>query len=358
MENKKIFIIAPYCYGIDESISRAFESLGFKAYLKSSKIGLKKSEIALFKLIKEFPFAKIVLNRGVKLFLYGKNEEYLDEIRDFKPDIVLIIKGETVFPETLKKIKERWNIPCISYMWDCPFFSYGAKTADVYRKNNFVKGMHLYDHVFVYDPYYVEELRKRGLTELSYLPLATDTQQYRRAEASEDEKKELGYDIAFVGSPFPNRIEVLDNLRDFKLGVFGDGWRETFKNKTLPSYYKGTAVGEKVLKIYCSSKIVLNIHDPEAKLSVNTRTFDIPACGAFELSDYRPEIEKLFNIGEDMVCYKDIPELLRLAGHYLDNPSERKRIIGNAQRKVLDKHTWRHRVSEMIDTMRRKRLLR
>ena len=357
MENKKIFIIAPYCYGIDESISRAFESLGFKSYLKSSKIGLKKTETALFKLIKELPFAKAMLNPAVKLFLNGKNDEYLNEIEGFKPDLVLIIKGETVFPETLKRIKGTLNIPCISYMWDCPFYSYGSKTADIYRKNNFVNGMHLYDHVFVYDPYYVEELKKRGLTELSYLPLATDAHQYRKVEVSEEEKKELGYDISFVGSPFPNRVEVLDKLGDFKLGVFGDGWREAFKNKTVPAYYKGTAVGEKVLKIYGSSKIVLNIHDPEARLSVNTRTFDIPACGAFELSDYRPEIEKLFSINEDMVCYKDIPELLRLIRYYLSNPSERQRISGKGQKKVLDKHTWRHRVGEMTDVVRRKGLL-
>ncbi|MFA5336253.1 MAG: glycosyltransferase [Candidatus Omnitrophota bacterium] len=358
MEKNKIFIIAPYCYGIDESISRAFGSLGFEPYLKSSKIGLKKSEMALFKLIKEFPFAKAVLNRGVRHFLGGKNDEYLDEIEKFRPDIILIIKGETVFPETLKKIKEKWNIPCVSYMWDCPFFSYSAGSADIYRKSNFEKGMHLYDHVFVYDPYYVEELKKRGLTGLSYLPLATDMRQYRNVEVSDDEKKELGYDIAFVGSPFPNRIEVLDSLRDFRLGVFGDGWRETFKNRTVPPYYKGTATGEKVLKIYSSAKIVLNIHDPEARLSVNTRTFDIPACGAFELSDYRPEIEKLFRPGEDMVCYRDIPELLKLAGHYLENPSERQRIAMNGQKKVASEHTWRHRVGAMVDVAREKGLLK
>ncbi len=357
MEKNKVFIIAPDFYGIDRSISHAFELSGFKVYLNNSRTRLSKTEVALFKLIKEFPFARAVFNQGLKLFLNEENSRYLNEIKKFKPNIILVIKGETVFPETLKKIKKTLGIPCMSYIWDSPFFTYTGKTADIYRKNNFAEGMDLYEHIFIYDPYYVEELKKSGLRELSYLPLATDTDQYRKVTLNENENNEYDFDISFVGSPFPARIEIFEKLRDFKLGVFGDGWREMYKNKNLPAYYKGNATGEKVLKIYSGSKIVLNIHDPEAKHSVNTRTFDIPASGAFELTDYKPEIEKLFNIGEEMVCYKDIPDLLKLAGYYLNNPSERQRIAENGKKRIFGGHTWRHRVKEMIETAQRKGLL-
>jgi len=351
MSKKKIFMIAPNFYGIDTSIKSIFESFGFDVVLKNVRTRLYPAESFSLKIAKTLPVTARALSPLLKSFLDKDNREYLSLIREAKPDVLFVIKGEAIYPETLATIKNEMNPLCIIYHWDCPYYSYEGHAVDIYRKNNFANGMHLYDHIFCHDTYYVDEIRARGAKSVSYLPLATNPMQYRDIEVSESENSEFGYDVCFVGSPLPNRIEVLESLREFKLGVFGDGWDtwHRLRLKKIPDYYKGKAIGEKVIKIYKSSIIVLNIHGPESKNCANARTFDIPACGAFEITDYRAELDRLFKPGEEMIHYKDIDELKCLVRFYLENPEKRHAIIENGKNRVLGSHTWRHRMREVVD---------
>lgn len=351
MAKKKIFMIAPNFYGIDKSVKSVFESLGFEVFLKNTRNRLEPAESLSIKITKAIPIATGALNPFIKSFLDKDNAEYLSLIREAKPDIFFIIKGETIYPETLSCIKNEMKIPCFIYQWDCPFYSYADRPVDTYRKKNFADGMHLYDHIFSHDPYYVDQIKTMGAKSVSYLPLATDPNLYRDIEVSGEERRGYDFDVCFVGSPFPNRIDILNSLREFKLGVFGDGWKmwHALHLKKTPDYYKGKAAGEKALKLYASSKIILNIHGPEAKYGVNTRTFDISACGAFELADYRPEMDKLFKPGEEIVYYRDADELKRLVRFYLENPEKRRAIIEKGKSRVLSSHTWSHRMREVVE---------
>lgn len=351
MNKKKIFIIAPDFYGIDTSISGALENLGFKVTLKNYRTKLNLIEIISKRVQRKVPFAKMIFNKPLKFFLDEENKYYLSRIKYEKPDLLFIIKGETIFPKSLEIIKKENKIPIIAYIWDDPFYSYAGQFSDDYRKNNFYMGMHLYDYIFVYDPYYVEEIKKHGISKVSYLPLATDTAKYKKVNLTEDEKQAYNFDVCFVGTPHPNRVKILENLTEFKLGVFGNGWRKLYMFDKLPHYYKGEAIGEKVLKIYSCSKIVLNVHDPEAKYGVNTRTFDILACGAFELVDYKQELENLFKVGEEIIYYKDSTDLKRLIRFYLNNLRECNNIAEKGKTKVLNSHTWYHRMKEMINVL-------
>lgn len=359
MAKKKIFMIAPGFYGIDKSICEAFRSFGFEVVLKNTRTRLEKAESIALKIAKAAPFAEPLLTPFIKSFLDRDNEEYISLIKGQKPDLVFVIKGETVYPKTLEIIKNEMRIPCVAYIWDCPFYSFMGRFADRYRKDNFAGGMKLYDHIFVHDPYYVREIMQRGISHVSYLPLATSPDQYREVRVSDEERKELGYDICFVGSPLSNRLEVLDSLREFKLGVFGDGWDRWhwLRLRKTPDYYKGKAAGEQVLKLYRSSKIVLNIHTPEGKEGVNTRTFDIPACGAFELTDYKPEMDRLFKPGEEIAYYKDLADLKKQVRFYLDNPEKRRLMIEKGKERVLESHTWHHRIKDALTYLQNKHII-
>ena len=359
MKKKTILMVAPNFYGIDKSIKAEFESFGFDVYLKNSRNRLEPLESLALKAAKAIPIIERVLRPFVKSFLDKDNEEYLSIVRKIKPDVLFVIKGETIYPETLSVIKEEMNIPCYIYQWDCPFYSYADHAVDVYRKNNFANGMHFYNHIFSHDPLYVDQIRSKGAKSVSYLSLATDPSQYKDIEITEEERRKYDFDVCFVGAPFRNRIEVLDSLREFKLGVFGDGWDmwHWLRLKKIPDYYKGEATGEKVLKLYKSSKIVLNIHGPEAKDGVNTRTFDIPACGAFELTDYKSEMNRLFRPGEEIVYYKDVEDLKKKVSYYLKNPQERFLIIERGRARIFNGHTWHHRIKEVVDYIYRNHLI-
>ncbi|MCU0641461.1 MAG: glycosyltransferase [Candidatus Margulisbacteria bacterium] len=350
---KKVLINSPRFYGIDEAIREAFEQAGFEAVLLNYGTKTTLQEKLARQLGLKLPLLKPLLNPILKYYLGKENRELLAAVRRERPDLIFIIKGDHLFPETLRKIKSATNVPVVSYIWDDPFYSYAGIFADDYRRTNFAQGMPLYDYIFVYDTYYVEQIRQKGIDRVSYLPLATDPQRYGQIKVSAAEKKEFGYDLCFVGAPHPNRVEIMESLKQYDLGVFGDGWVKYFmdQGQKVPAYYKGLAAGEKVLKLYLSSRIALNVHDPEAKEGLNTRTFDILASGASELVDYQKNLDLHFQVGEEIAAFRDKQELLKLVQSYLSNDALLKEISNKGKRRVLNEHTWFNRVNSAIKTL-------
>jgi spore maturation protein CgeB len=110
------------------------------------------------------------------------------------------------------------------------------------------------------------------------------------------------------------------------------------------------------MQIYRASKIVLNIHDPEAREGVNTRTFDTLACGARELVDYRKSLDDHFKVGEEIVAYKNLQELHSLAAYYLEHLDELNEISEKGRRRVLHEHTWNQRIGQLIGTLSDKKI--
>ena len=355
---KKILISAPRFYGIDESIRDSWEYWGYKAVLKNYRTELTLQEKIARTLGAKLPFSKPVFNPLIKQKLDVENGNFLKMVREESPELLFVIKGDHLIPLTLNTIKNELQIPIIAYIWDDPFYPRSGLYCDDYRKSNFKKGMHLYDYIFVFDSYCVEEIKQRGIINTAYLPLATDPTKYKVMPISEENEREFGYDICFVGSPYPNRVAILDSLSQYKLGVFGDGWTKYFlrRGNKIPTYYRGKAIGEKVIKIYRSSKIVLNLHYLESKGGLNARTFDILACGACEMVDYQNSLSAHFKIGEEIISYRNLEELHQLVAYYCQNIQELKEISEKGRKRILKDHTWHHRVERVIDTIMEKKL--
>ncbi len=85
--------------------------------------------------------------------------------------------------------------------------------------------------------------------------------------------------------------------------------------------------------------------------AVNQRVFDVPACGAFLLTDHQESLGELFDIGKEVIvfdCPEDIPDLLR---YYLKNPDKREKIALQGRERVLKEHTYQHRLKSIIHNM-------
>ena len=87
------------------------------------------------------------------------------------------------------------------------------------------------------------------------------------------------------------------------------------------------------------------------KGAVNQRIFDVPAAGSFVLTDWRPQMEQLFEPHE-MICYREPDEAPHLARHYLANHTERQAVARRARKRVLACHTWAHRLQTLLQHMR------
>jgi spore maturation protein CgeB len=123
----------------------------------------------------------------------------------------------------------------------------------------------------------------------------------------------------------------------------GHGWRR------LPElhYY------EELPGFYPLSDINLNCTSLQMKGAVNQRVFDVPACGAFVLTDAREQLGALFTPGREAAVYDDPAAISDMVRYFLAHSRERERIVRAARMRVLAEHTYAHRLQAMLSAMQK-----
>jgi spore maturation protein CgeB len=361
---KKLYYLAPYCFGLEDSLANAFQAQGLNvrrriyAHHNQEKRGWLRDLYNRYgfirKLKKSFDQAG-VLNSVLGKQLGALNEAVLSEAAEHRPDLIFIVKGEVLYPETLKKL--RTLAPLVSYHWDDPFLRYAQQedaTSDI-RFQNIRQGYGLYDLTFVYDESYIEPLQAAGARRAIYLMDWYEPEIYKPLTLSDEERARWGGDIAFVGSPYPNRLELLKALSDSNLAVWGPEfrWREHFRRHPfLKKAYRGEAPGEDAVKIYNAAKISLNIHDTfQCNTSVNNRTFQILAAGGFELVDDRERLYRLFDVGRDLASFHSPLDAAQKAAYFLARPDEREAVRRSGQTKSAQ-HSATQRAAFILEQFR------
>jgi len=189
------------------------------------------------------------------------------------------------------------------------------------------------------------------------------------------------FDVSFVGGKFPYREWYINELakRGIKVETFGHGWQngivspekmnEIFVKSKINlnisnsnsydfRYLWVRAKSEllsqktnlpKVRKIFKAEKILKGlVNSPKNMPQIKARNFEIPYFGGFQLTDYVPSLEDYFNIGKEIVCYKDIDEAEFLIKYYLKNESLRENIRLNGHKKAIKEHGYAQRFLEIL----------
>lgn len=104
-------------------------------------------------------------------------------------------------------------------------------------------------------------------------------------------------------------------------------------------------------RVYQSHPINLNITSLQLETSVNNRVFDVFASQAFVLSDYREDMKIIFPNHWEQITYKNPEELGEKGEYFLTHPKERKELVNDLYHEVLNKHTYKHRASDIIETI-------
>lgn len=113
----------------------------------------------------------------------------------------------------------------------------------------------------------------------------------------------------------------------------------------------GVASLTEMPKIFNLSKINLNMTIKPIQTGLPLRIFDILGCGGFLMTNYQQELTEHFEIGIDLEAYASMEELVEKCAYYLEHEDERQQIALNGYRKACERHTYIHRVSEMIRTI-------
>lgn len=203
-----------------------------------------------------------------------------------------------------------------------------------------------------------------------FIPHAADTVYYFPAKPD----KNFICDIAFVGSFYTHKKEQFEKLffplfKKYHLRFYGTGWAKKDRILRLGSGFgrklkikwliefinkqRITISPDDERKLYASAKICINIHeyykDGTTKGLSNEREFKVPASGGFQISDYIPGMERYFDLGKEIIAVKSPEEWFAKIDYYINHESERKKIQKKGTERVLQEHTYSHRVKQLLD---------
>lgn len=106
-------------------------------------------------------------------------------------------------------------------------------------------------------------------------------------------------------------------------------------------------------KVFGLSKINLNITSRSIESGIPQRVWDIMAAGGFCLTNYQPEIEEYFEIGQEIEVFHDLEELEQKVEYYLTHEEERVRIARKGFEKVQKEHDYINRLNDALQLMKR-----
>ena len=149
------------------------------------------------------------------------------------------------------------------------------------------------------------------------------------------------------------RLDCVSRTLPFHPLIVGDtGWQELLRTQTGWRYHPELSYYEDLPDFYPLSEINFNCTSQQMKGAVNQRVFDVPCCNGFLLTDHRRQMEALFEPGTEIVCYPNPDDIPGLVERYMADPAARKAVASAARKRVLAEHTYDHRMTSLMETMR------
>ena len=268
------------------------------------------------------------------------NNNFMSLVFHHEPDLCLIAGGHRILQETIKKLGARGMRTAL---W----------TIDPPRDfQPIIKAAPYYDFVFCGGTEAQDLLAKAGIKKTHWLPFACEPEVHKPIDITLEERKMWGSDVTFVGSFYPYRGQILEQISDFDLKVWGPGWDKLSPRSPLKKLARDTKLKPKEwIKIFSSSKINIAIHYQDGKIlcyQASPKVYETLACQSFLLVDNQKDVRSLFEDGRHLVIFNDIKDLREKIVYYLNNPEEREKIVKQGYQEVIQKHAYLHRLKEMF----------
>lgn len=152
------------------------------------------------------------------------------------------------------------------------------------------------------------------------------------------------YDLSFAGQITLDHIkrikylEIISNVIDnsqIKFAVFTPNKQSLPPEFKLNNFLQHEKFGLDYYNTFRKTKININVHLDIADNIGNMRLFEITGSGGFLLTDYHPNIEKFFKVGEEIDVFNSPEELMQKIQFYLHNDKLREQIAIKGQEKCL-----------------------
>jgi spore maturation protein CgeB len=276
---------------------------------------------------------KLLLREPERLF----ERRLIRAVHAFQPSLILVIHGNQLSPKTIRGLRAVTKAPMVCWYQD--------QMTTLGRQ--FLLGSE-YDAVFVKD-LYMQDLFSRMIrsTSFFYLPEACNPRVHRSVELTVEDRQRYGCDVMIAGTLYYYRQEILRQLADFDLKVWGS--RPDWMLNRLKSQHGGkTILTEEKARAMAAARICLNtLHYGEVN-GLNCRAFEIAGCGGFQLITSVPVLASHFDVGTEVVEFGSTEQLVELMRHYLDHPDLAAKIARQGQIRAHRDHTYEHRLKELL----------
>ena len=274
-----------------------------------------------------------------------------EEALQFRPDLLVAMKGTRISRRTLAAVRAA-GIRTAAWTMDDP-----------YELERYLAWCDNFDVVFTNEPRCLGAYAACG-AEARLLAHAHDPAVHRPDPAAAGSPS-YASDVCFIGAAYPERVRLIKAAAPFLARVrtvlIGD-WGAHRRDLPGVRILDGFAPEKEAARFYSGAKIALNIHRRPDELAgehfdhaalgadgVNSRTFEIAGCGAFQLADAgRGELARHFEPGRELDTFSGEAELTAKLARWLADESGRRAVAAAGRRRALAEHTYARRMSGLL----------
>lgn len=278
------------------------------------------------------------------------NQNLIELSSSYKPDWVFLNNGEWIMPETIQALKSKGFKVAIFHA-DNPF------PPNYNNRPETLKSAIQADLYLIWSFGLVEKLKRFGIANVEFMPFGWDELNH---PYQENIKQGEWPGVIFVGGWDREREDFLEELSsDVPVKIYGPsywGHRTRRKSRVRSSWLgKSLTLNESALAIR-QSAISLNILRTQHVVDgyndgVIMRHFEVPGAGGFLLSTRSSTATNLFPEDETGVYFSDLDECLRKCNYYLNNESERLKLVAATHNLVATKYTYKDCAIKLLNIM-------
>jgi spore maturation protein CgeB len=279
------------------------------------------------------------------------SEELIRLCRDNRFDVVFVMAENFLGSQTIEEARAVCKTP--------PIFMYHSHDNNfsdgILKPKDFWETLKAYDYVFTTKSQNVGRYKALGQEQSFFLPSAYEPMVHHPITAEKSAYTQQNLDVTFVGTYARSREPWLQAADWQRLHVWGSDWKRFPEYSDYleridprPIYYFEFA------DVLTHSKCSLGLLREEAEDRHTQRTFEIPACGGFQLAPRNEEILSFFEENKEIVCFSSPDELKEKIDFYLKHETEREKIArAGYERCIASGHRYEDRIYQVLEIVSR-----
>lgn len=232
-------------------------------------------------------------------------------------------------------IRKQWSCPVIGMNLDdrVEFFDYKIFSR---KKDNYSQWIHHFDLNLTSSIAAADWYRQLG-AEVRYMPqgFCVNPRFLQPPDCNRFE-----YPLSFVGSMKPERSNLIEQIRTFGIepALFGQGWKKSVWIDEPATVFRNSQINLGIGYTLASAGIA----------NAKGRDIECPAVGACYLTTYHWELAEMFEIGKEILCYRNADELVEMYSYYRNRPDACLKIAQAAHKRAHAEHTWEIRLRKVF----------